>query len=66
MITCCSPSLALIIGSESVQRHLKDWSLPELNHGDRDGDGNEDTDGGDGCVDNYGDGDNDMVMVIKR
>ena len=38
MKTCCRPSLALIIGCEFVQGHLKDWSLPKLNHGDGDSD----------------------------
>ena len=57
--TCCSPSMALIIGGESVQGHLKDWSLPKLKLGDGecndDGGGNSD---GDDHGDN-GDGDDD-------
>ena len=45
--------MALIIGGESVQGHLKDWSLPKLKLGD--GGGNSD---GDDHGDN-GDGDDD-------
>ena len=51
--------MALIIGGESVQGHLKDWSLPKLKLGDGesndDGCGNSD---GDAHGDN-GDGDDD-------
>ena len=45
--------MALIIGGESVQGHLKDWSLPKLKLGD--GESNDD-----GCGNSDGDahGDN--------
>ena len=53
--TCRGPSLALIIGCEFFQGHLKDWSLPKLNHGDHVVGGNGG--GGDVDGDHGGDGD---------